>query len=74
MRTMAFNRLSAILALIFAIGIAVGGEENGKWDRDAGKPAPRLVAASWIGNPVSLEAVKGNTVVLAFWNADVPWC
>lgn len=41
------------------------------WDKDVGKPAPKLMAAGWVGTPVSLEAVKGNTVVLAFWNADI---
>ena len=71
---MPFHRISAALVLTLAAGIAIAAEEQEKWDRDAGKPAPGLVAAGWIGTPVSLEAVKGNTVVLAFWNADVPWC
>lgn len=43
-----------------------------RWDKYVGQPSPRLVAAGWSGTPVSLDAVKGNTVVLAFWNADVP--
>lgn len=43
-----------------------------RWDKDVGKPAPELIPASWIGSPVSLSAVRGNTVVLAFWNADIP--
>lgn len=33
--------------------------------------APPLVGSGWIGSPVSLDAIRGNTVVLAFWNADV---
>jgi hypothetical protein len=27
------------------------------------------MAAGWDGNPVSLDAVKGNTVLLAFWDS-----
>jgi hypothetical protein len=66
------------------------------WDKDNGKPAPRLFPAGWVGTPVSLDALRksqvnategaepggtvarkaetggGNTVVLAFWNADIP--
>ncbi len=37
-----------------------------------GKPAPELIASGWVGLPVSLSAVRGNTVVLVFWNADIP--
>jgi hypothetical protein len=43
-----------------------------QFDIDKGKPAPELVSAGWVGTPVSLSAVHGNTVVLAFWNADIP--
>jgi hypothetical protein len=43
-----------------------------QFDIDKGKPAPELVPAGWVGTPVSLSAVRGNTVVLAFWNADIP--
>ena len=42
------------------------------WADDSGKPAPELTAAGWIGTPVSLSALRGNTIVLAFWNADIP--
>ena len=34
--------------------------------------APPLAGSTWIGTPVSLDAVKGNTVVLLFWNYDTP--
>ena len=71
---MAFHRFSAVLVLALAAGIAIAAEEQDKWDLAAGKPAPKLAATGWAGTPVSLEAVKGNTVVLAFWNPDVPWC
>ena len=72
---MVFHRLSAAVVLALAAGIAIAGDETlEKWDRDVGKPAPRLIAAGWLGTPVLLDAVKGNTVVLAFWNTDVPWC
>lgn len=68
-----------------------------RWDKDIGKPAPRLIPGGWVGTPVSLEVLRktasdassdkeadrftvaneagasgGNTVVLAFWNADIP--
>jgi len=36
---------------------------------DIGKPGAALIAAGWDGNPVSLDAVKGNTVLLAFWDS-----
>lgn len=75
---MIFQRLSAALVLVLAAGFTNAAEEQPRtevnWEHDAGKPAPRLVAAGWIRTPVSLEAVKGNTVVLAFWNLDVAWC
>ena len=40
-----------------------------EWKELAGKPAPALVAAAWDGAPISLEAVRGNVVLLAFWNS-----
>ena len=55
-------------ALVLAFATLADTE---KWDADNGKPAPALTGAGWIGTPVSLDAIKGNTVVLAFWNADV---
>jgi hypothetical protein len=72
---MAILSLSAALVLALAAGSA-SAADNGPdvWDSEAGKVAPELVAAGWIGTPVSLSAVKGNTVVLAFWNLDVAWC
>ena len=81
-------------ALLLALAARVQAQE--KWDKDLGKPAPRLIPAGWVGTPVSLDALKksdanaaastdsgatvdkkaeisgGNTVVLAFWNADIP--
>lgn len=59
----------ALAALIPFVSVRA---ESIRWDRDIGKPAPVLVASEWIGTPVSLDAVRGNTVVLAFWNADIP--
>ena len=38
----------------------------------AGSDAPPLAGSTWIGTPVSLNAVRGNTVVLIFWNYDTP--
>ena len=85
--------LSISAALVLALALRVEAQE--KWDKDVGKPAPRLIAGGWVGTPVSLDALKksdvnptessdgatvakkaeisgGNTVVLAFWNADIP--
>lgn len=83
------------LAFLLALGSLATAQAE-KWDKDVGKPAPRLFPAGWIGTPVSLEALRksdangaeptdsgatvarkaeisgGNTVVLAFWNADIP--
>jgi len=80
--------------LVLALGLEAAAQE--RWDKDIGKPAPRLLPAGWVGTPVSLEALRksdangaadpaaggtverkaeisgGNTVVLAFWNADIP--
>lgn len=38
----------------------------------ADNDAPPLAGSSWIGTPVSLNAVKGNAAVLIFWNFDTP--
>ncbi|MGD0093461.1 MAG: hypothetical protein ABSE73_26405 [Planctomycetota bacterium] len=38
----------------------------------ADNDAPPLAGSSWIGTPVSLNAVKGNATVLVFWNFDTP--
>jgi hypothetical protein len=90
---------TAALALIpgFLLALAAAAQaQTEKWDKDIGKPAPRLYPAGWVGTPVSLDALRksdanatpetdsgatvarkseisgGNTVVLAFWNADIP--
>lgn len=53
-------------ALVFA---SVCAEEQ----RDMrGRAAPPLAGPVWVGVPVSLDAVKGNAAVLAFWNGDAP--
>jgi len=72
---MALHRHFATLLLAIAAGIASAADETPeKWNHDVGMAAPRLAAAGWLGTPVSLDALKGTTVVLAFWNVDVPWC
>jgi hypothetical protein len=58
-----------LLAAAFALLATLAGAEE--WQKDQGKPAPDLIAAGWVGTPVSLESIRGNTVILAFWNADV---
>ncbi len=66
-----------ILWLTLALALAAFGlqsvhaEQAESWRKDLGKPAPRLMAAGWKGTSVSLDEVKGNAVVLAFWNADI---
>jgi hypothetical protein len=85
--------LALIPAFLTALAASVQAQE--KWDKDIGKPAPRLFPGGWVGTPVSLDALRksganaepgteggtvakkseisgGNTVVLAFWNADIP--
>jgi hypothetical protein len=62
------NWLTAAFALALCAG-AFAGEET--WRKDLGKDASPLRGAGWTGSPVSLDAVHGNAVVLAFWNADV---
>ena len=86
---------SILISAALLLGLAVRVEAQEKWDKDVGKPAPRLIAGGWVGTPVSLDALRkgeanaaegpdgatvakkaeisgGNTVVLAFWNADIP--
>src|SRR5947209_4399914 len=38
-----------------------------------GKAAPELISAGWVGSPLTLRGVKGNTVVLNFWNRNKGW-
>jgi len=86
------SNLALIPALLAALAASAQAQE--KWDKDVGKPAPRLFPGGWVGTPVSLDALRksdsnadaadggtvarkaeisgGNTVVLAFWNADIP--
>jgi len=89
-----FASLIAVVVSLAAGASAQAQVES--WDKDNGKPAPRLYPAGWVGTPVSLDALRksqvnategnepggtvtrkaeiggGNTVVLAFWNADIP--
>ncbi|MBE7467128.1 MAG: hypothetical protein HS116_26955 [Planctomycetes bacterium] len=60
-----------LCALVLCAATGASAQQAERWDKDVGKEAPALIASAWIGTPVSLEAVKGNCVVLAFWNADV---
>lgn len=60
-------RASCLLATALVLGAAVAGESI----RDGQSPPP-LAGSTWIGTPVSLDAVKGNAVFLAFWNLDAP--
>jgi hypothetical protein len=88
-------RTLALIPAVLALLAASAQAQQESWDKDVGKPAPRLFPAGWVGTPVSLDALRksdanadaggeggtvtrkaeisgGNTVVLAFWNADIP--
>ncbi len=91
---MSTRTVAPLLAFVLVLALEARAQE--KWDKDLGKPAPRLFPAGWVGSPVSLDALRkseggapedpaagatvargpqvsgGNTVVLAFWNADIP--
>ena len=62
--------LLAALLSVLAIGTVSSAESLYKDMR--GHAATPLTGAVWVGVPVSLDAVKGNVVVLAFWNGDAP--
>jgi hypothetical protein len=88
--------MKTIVAALALLAAGLRAEAQDRWDKDLGKPAPRLVPAGWVGTPVSLDALRksgeneatagapgatvdqkaeisgGNTVILAFWNADIP--
>jgi hypothetical protein len=60
---------TTVLAVALASSVTAS---SGSWDQDVGTAAPALVPAGWVGTPLTLDAVRGNVVVLAFWNADIP--
>jgi|SRR5579862_1877974 len=66
--------LGLVLMLGAAAGPALGQAQESPEIKAAydmvGKPAAELIAAGWVGSPVTLRGVKGNTVVLSFWNGD----
>jgi peroxiredoxin len=68
--------MSALL-LVLALGMIPAAAQQEREERPGeetlGKPAPELLAAAWIGSPVTLRSVKGNTVVLNFWNNDTTY-
>jgi hypothetical protein len=59
---------AAVLAATLAVGSLAWAGEVADFRGDVGKPAPALSGAVWDGNPVSLDAVRGNVVLLAFWD------
>jgi hypothetical protein len=71
--------LRALAAVAFLAGIMPAVAQ----DRDLelmnsgkdtlGKPAPELISAGWVGSPVTLRGVRGNLVVLNFWNGDTAY-
>ena len=68
--------ISGILLLLAAGSFPADAQQDdpAMAGRDTlGKPAPELLAAGWIGSPVTLRSVKGNTVVLNFWNNDTTY-
>jgi hypothetical protein len=58
--------------IIMAAALALGVARAESFKDLKGQPAPALTGSVWVGVPVSLNAVKGNAVLLAFWNADAP--
>jgi hypothetical protein len=62
---------SILITTVISATLAMAAFAEG-WDQDVGKPAPALVPGGWVGTPVTLDAVRGNVVILAFWNADIP--
>ena len=65
MRTPLLLLAGTLLAGMAAAATPVpGGSEA-----DVGKPGPDLIAAGWDGSPVTLDAVRGNTVLLGFWDS-----
>jgi hypothetical protein len=71
MKSIASGVLFVLLAGILP---ALGQDDEMMAGKDTiGKPAPELLAAGWIGSPVTLRSVKGNTVVLNFWNSDTTY-
>jgi hypothetical protein len=58
----------AMLVAALAVGPSAWAGAPSDFRGDVGKPAPALTGAVWDGNPVSLEAVRGNVVLLAFWD------
>jgi len=67
---------ASILALAGS-GMPASGQDNRDLMNSGletlGKPAPDLISAGWVGSPVTLRGVRGNTVVLNFWSADTAY-
>ncbi len=67
----------ASILMIVGTGLPASSQDN----RDLmdsgletlGKPAPELLSAGWVGSPVTLRGVRGNTVVLNFWSGDTAY-
>jgi hypothetical protein len=57
-----------LLASACLTGVVLAGVPGGPAD-DVGKPGAQLISAGWDGTPVSVAAVKGNAVLLAFWDS-----
>jgi len=64
-------RIHASLVLATALLAGPAFAEQQQKDLKGQQAAP-LAGPVWVGTPVSLDAVKGNAVVLAFWNSDAP--
>src|SRR4051812_24725479 len=62
--------LALVLGALPALGQQTSRELMESGRETLGKPAPELISAGWVGSPVTLHGVKGNTVVLNFWNGD----
>ena len=65
------NRTWLGFAFAMFVCVAACASDEAAWKKDLGKEGPQLRAVGWTGTPVALDAVRGNAVVLAFWNADI---
>jgi peroxiredoxin len=74
MKTLRWAVLVSVLGLATGLVAAEAQDDEMMAGKETiGKVAPELMAAGWIGSPVTLRSVKGNTVVLNFWNNDTTY-
>ena len=55
-------------------GLAKRGRKNLAALATVGKPAPELVIGHWLTGETTLQALRGQTVMVLFWNEWCPHC